>query len=334
MLLPAVREGKEKAVFRVKTGAVWLTCATLAGTVGECRADWVLAYTKTYTPNHVERYSDQGVSLGEFAPGVDYIELVASLTVGPDQNVYVNCHDMGVMRLYKISREGVWDRSFRRGDYGIAQTNNVAVGWDGLLYAYTFKHTGTAEITGIYSINPITGIDIERVLTLPFPPLPVRVDFAPDGRMFVTDITATRAYVRSSDGLTILPTGEVFPEAAQVRFRPHDDAVYIVSGSSILQFDRGDTVGSVFFTAPSGRSLNDVHFADDGTFHALMWTNTAVELSHYDAAGTFLGTVIAQPSRYPSSASMVYLPVPEPGSVALLGGGMLALCGRRRVCNR
>lgn len=317
-------------MLRGKTAVVWVWLATLGGIVGECRADWLIEYTTGAWPNRVRRFSDQGVLLGEFAPEVSYTELLTSLTVGPDRTVYANCFDMGSMRLYKISPEGVWDRTWPPDYTYFLWSLNVAVGWDGLLYARTFKFAAE-EMPGVYGFSPITGSTTGRIL--PLPSEEGWVAFAPDGRMLVSGTKGTQAYVRSSDQLSIVATGEVIPYAGLMRFNPSEDAVYMVGGSAIRRFEPGDTVGSVFFAAPPGRSIKDVHFADDGTFYALMWTNTAVELSHYETAGTFLGTLISQPSAYPSTTSMAYLPVPEPWSVAMLGGGVLALYGRRRACS-
>ena len=321
---------------------VWVVgVAALAGVgVSETRAAAQDLLVSTFTGHSVSRFDGAtGAYLGEFVtPGSGGLRKADGICFGPDGNLYVgdsagmeNPNTPGTVIRYN-GRTGAFIDTFASGGE-LYVPWDLAFGPDGNLYVSSSYRSWVSRYNGT------TGAFIDY-----FVPDGSGGLSGPNGILFRGDYLYVATASDPSDpfgrvlrysALTGAFVDEFIPPLsgglkvpAFMTFGP-DGNLYVTGWSSYAVHRYNGTTGAfVDLFVPPGTLSNPagLAFGPDGNLYVASWGNSRVQ--RYDGTtGAFLGTFASftAPNR---PWSIVF--TPEPGTLALLGAGVVGVAVRRR----
>jgi DNA-binding beta-propeller fold protein YncE len=324
--------------FRPLITTLAVVTATALG-ASPTQADLLVGSGASAANSQVLRYSDTGEFLGVFvAPGNNLVQ-PRGLAFGPDGNLYVACVGSDRILRYNGTTGAFIDTFIPPGAPTLHQPVKLIFRDDGFLYVSTFGNDGIPG-SSVLRFNATTGAFANAFVPSGSGGLFLAdgMAFGPDGNLYVSGVQSNASVLRyngmtgaflgvvasdlgfnSPRGLAFGPDGNLyvtivgasgpFPANSVVRLDPTTGAflgVFVASGSGGLNFPR------------------DLEFLPDGSLLVAGYFSNQV--LHYSNTGEFLNVAASGGGLF-QATFFVQQAIPEPGTITLLGFGILGLLG-------
>lgn len=285
----------------------------------------------SFSNDTILRYSaSTGAFEGVFVPpGSGGLDGPWGLTFGPDGNLYVSSSYSGEVLRYDGVTGSFLGSFVSAYSGGLQFPIGLTFGPDGNLYVTE----GAVYRDQVFRYDGNTGAFIDLFVDSYSLGGAYGLTFGPDGDLYVGSRDGNAVHLYDGDtGASLGDFASVYYPRG-VMFGP-DGYLYVTSGADVIQ--RCDAAGvCVNFVSPPAGSLNGLSvgliFGPDGNLYATSDGNHKV--ARFDGAtGAYIDDFVPSGSGgLLGPEAIVFQPVPEPGTLALLavGMGVVAVLSRR-----